>query len=130
MTLNTYMILKHSHLLMVALSIALFLLRAFLLYTWPRALNTRWLKVVPHVIDTLLLLSAIGLTLIIDQYPLTHHWLTAKVLGLVAYIGFGTVALKRGRNMKTRSLALIAALLSLGYILGVALTRSATLGMV
>ena len=127
--MNTYMILKHSHLLMVALSIALFLLRAFMLYTWPRALNTRWLKVMPHVIDTLLLLSAIGLTLVIEQYPLTHHWLTAKVLGLVAYIGFGTVALKRGRTMKIRSLALIAALLSLGYILAVAATRSPTLGV-
>lgn len=114
---------------MVALSIALFLLRAFMLYTWPRALNTRWLKVMPHVIDTLLLLSAIGLTLVIEQYPLTHHWLTAKVLGLVAYIGFGTVALKRGRTMKIRSLALIAALLSLGYILAVAATRSPTLGV-
>ncbi len=124
------MILKHSHLTMVGLSIALFLLRAFLLYTWPRALNARWLKVVPHVIDTLLLLSAIGLMLVLEQYPLTQHWLTAKVLGLVAYIGFGTVALKRGRNLKTRSLALVATLLSLGYILGVAMTHSASMGLV
>ncbi|WP_254262508.1 SirB2 family protein [Marinobacterium weihaiense] len=123
------MILKHSHLLMVGLSIVLFLLRAFMLYTWPRALNTRWLKIVPHVIDTLLLLSAIGLMLVIEQYPLTHPWLTAKVVGLLAYIGFGTIALKRGRNLKTRSLALLAALLSLGYILAVATTRSASLGL-
>ncbi|PSL14309.1 putative membrane protein SirB2 [Marinobacterium halophilum] len=123
------MILKHSHLMMVALSITLFLLRAFLLYTWPRTLNNRWLKVVPHVIDTLLLLSAIGLMLVIAQYPLTHHWLTAKVLGLVAYIGFGTMALKRARTLQGRSLALIAALLSVGYVLGVAVTRSPTLGV-
>ncbi len=123
------MILKHSHLTMVGLSIALFLLRALLLYAAPRLLNARWLKVMPHVVDTLLLLSAIGLMLVIEQYPLTHPWLTAKVLGLVAYIVFGMVALKRGRNLKTRSLALMAALLSLGYILGVAMTHSATLGL-
>lgn len=127
--MNTYLLLKHSHLLMVALSIALFLLRAFLLYTWPRALRVRWLRILPHLIDTLLLLSAIGLMLVIGQYPLVNHWLTAKLLGLLAYIGFGTVALKRGRTLKGRSLALIGALLSLGYILAVATTRSATLGL-
>jgi uncharacterized membrane protein SirB2 len=77
----------------------------------------------------LLLVSAIGLMLVLSQYPLTHHWLTAKILGLVGYIGFGTVALKRGKTMKTRLLALVAALLCLGYILAVALTRSASLGL-
>ncbi|WP_236014234.1 SirB2 family protein [Marinobacterium alkalitolerans] len=121
--------LKHTHLTLVGLSITLFLLRALCMYAWPGALKARWLKVTPHVIDTLLLLSAIGLMLTISQYPLTHHWLTAKILGLVAYIGFGTVALKRGRNLRTRSLALLGALASVGYMLGVAITRSPTLGI-
>ena len=127
--MNTYMMLKHAHLTMVGLSITLFLLRAVLMLAWPRALKTRWLRVVPHVIDTLLLLSAIGLMLTLSQYPLTHHWLTAKILGLVGYIGFGTVALKRGRTLKVRMLALLAALGCLAYILAVALTHSASLGL-
>jgi uncharacterized membrane protein SirB2 len=127
--LNTYLVLKHAHLTMVGLSIILFMLRAALMLVWPKALNARWLKIFPHVIDTLLLVSAIGLMLVLSQYPLTHHWLTAKILGLVGYIGFGTVALKRGKTMKTRLLALVAALLCLGYILAVALTRSASLGL-
>lgn len=127
--MNTYLMLKHAHLTMVGLSIILFMLRAALMLVWPRALNARWLKIFPHVIDTLLLVSAIGLMLVLSQYPLTHHWLTAKILGLVGYIGFGTVALKRGKTMKTRLLALVAALLCLGYILAVALTRSASLGL-
>jgi len=127
--LNTYLMLKHAHLTLVGLSIILFMLRAALMLVWPKALNARWLKIFPHVIDTLLLVSAIGLMLVLSQYPLTHHWLTAKILGLVGYIGFGTVALKRGKTMKTRLLALVAALLCLGYILAVALTRSASLGL-
>lgn len=125
--MNTYLMLKHAHLTFVGLSIALFLLRALCMYAWPGALKARWLRITPHVIDTLLLLSAIGLMLTISQYPLTHHWLTAKVLGLLAYIGFGTIALKRGRNLRTRSLALLAALASVGYVLAVAITRSPTL---
>lgn len=121
--------LKHTHLTLVGLSITLFMIRALCMYAWPGALKARWLRVAPHVIDTLLLLSAIGLMLIISQYPLTHHWLTAKVVGLLAYIGFGTIALKRGRNLRTRSLALLAALASVGYVLAVAITRSPTLGL-
>lgn len=127
--MNTYLMLKHAHLTMIGLSVILFLLRAALMLSWPRALNARWLKVFPHVIDTLLLLSAIGLMIVLSQYPLTHHWLTAKVLGLVGYIGFGTIALKRGKTMKTRLIALVAALLCLGYILAVAMTRSASLNL-
>lgn len=127
--LNTYEILKHTHLTMVGLSITLFLLRAALMLVWPKALNARWLKIFPHVIDTLLLVSAIALMLIVSQYPITDNWLTAKLLGLFAYIGFGTIALKRGRNLKTKLLALVAALFSLGYILAVAITHSASLGL-
>lgn len=114
---------------MVGLSITLFLLRAALMLVWPKALNARWLKIFPHVIDTLLLVSAIGLMLVVSQYPITDNWLTAKLLGLFAYIGFGTIALKRGRNLKTKLLALVAALFSLGYILAVAITHSASLGL-
>ncbi|WP_255482869.1 SirB2 family protein [Marinobacterium marinum] len=116
--------LKHTHLTMVGLSITLFLIRGLCMYAWPGALKARWLKITPHVIDTLLLLSAIGLMVTLSQYPLTHHWLTAKVLGLLAYIGFGIVALKRGRNLRIRSLAFLAALASVGYVLAVAITRS------
>ncbi|MGB2130040.1 MAG: SirB2 family protein [Marinobacterium sp.] len=124
-----YLMLKHTHLTLVGLSLTLFLIRALCMYAWPGVLKARWLRIAPHVIDTLLLLSAIGLMLVISQYPLTHHWLTAKVVGLFAYIGFGVVALKRGRNLQIRTLALLAALGSVGYVLAVAITRSPTLGL-
>ena len=56
-------------------------------------------------------------------------WLTVKFFGLLAYILLGTMALKRGRTKAIRSRYLLLALLAYGYIVGVALTRSATLGV-
>jgi uncharacterized membrane protein SirB2 len=76
-----------------------------------------------------LLLSGIGLMLQIQQYPFVQHWLTAKLLALLAYILLGTVAIKRGRSRRIRIQALIAALLSLGYLIAVARTHSPTLGL-
>lgn len=124
-----YIALKHFHLTTVALTIVLFLFRSALMLWYAKGLNWRWVRVVPHVIDTLLLLSGIGLMFLIQQYPLVNHWLTAKLAGLLLYIIFGTVALKRGRTRKTRYIALVFALLSLGYLVTVARTHSATLGL-
>lgn len=87
-------------------------------------LQRRWVRIVPHVIDAVLLASALGLIAILRQYPFVQNWLTAKVLGLVLYIILGTIALKRGSTKTIRATAWIAALIVFGYIVGVALTRS------
>ena len=61
-------------------------------------LQQRWVKIVPHVVDTLLLVSALTLVFGSDQYPFEQPLLTAKVLALIVYIALGTIALKRGKN--------------------------------
>lgn len=122
-----YTTVKHLHLTLVTCTILLFLFRAGLMLWSPKHLQKRWLKVLPHVIDTFLLLSGVGLMFIVGQYPLVNSWLTAKILGVLAYIGFGAVALKRGRSRKARLNALGLALLSLGYVVAVAHTHSPTL---
>ncbi|MBR9882409.1 MAG: SirB2 family protein [Oceanospirillales bacterium] len=124
-----YTALKHIHLTTVALTITLFLLRSALMLWHPKALNWRWLRIVPHIVDSILLVSAIGLMLVIHQYPLVNHWLTAKVMGVLIYILLGTIALKRGRTKRTRVLAMFGALLSLGYLIAVARTHSPALGL-
>ncbi|MBV1790316.1 SirB2 family protein [Marinobacterium sp. D7] len=124
-----YITLKHIHLTTVALTISLFLFRAALMLWRPKALNWRWLRILPHIVDTVLLASAIGLMLVIHQYPLVNHWLTAKVVGVLLYIVFGSIALKRGRSKTVRVQALFFALLSLGYLIAVARTHSPTLGL-
>jgi len=118
-----YLALKHIHLTAVGLSFALFALRAFWMLRESPQLQKRWVKIVPHIIDTVLLISAISLAAVLQQYPFVDSWLTAKVLALLAYIGFGTVALKRGRSRNIRMAALAGAVFSAGYIVLVALNH-------
>jgi uncharacterized membrane protein SirB2 len=83
-------------------------------------LQARWVRIVPHVNDTLLLASGIGLAVIIQQYPLADGWLTAKLAALLLYIVLGTVALKHGKTRCTRIAAWLGALAVFGYMLAVA----------
>jgi uncharacterized membrane protein SirB2 len=83
-------------------------------------LQARWARIVPHINDTLLLASGIALAVLMQQYPLVHGWLTAKLFALIAYIVLGTLALKRGKTKAQRVTAWIAALLVFGYMLAVA----------
>ena len=86
-------------------------------------LQRRFVRIAPHVVDTLLLLSAIWLAWALGQAPFVQGWLTAKVLGLFAYILLGGLALRPGRSKAVRSTAFVAALVTAGYIVSVAVTR-------
>ncbi|OZG72912.1 regulator SirB [Hahella sp. CCB-MM4] len=120
----TYSLLKSIHLICVTLTILLFTLRYYWMLTDNALLLKPLVRVLPHIVDTLLLLSAIGLALLLVQYPLVNHWLTAKVIGLVGYIVLGTVALKRGKTKRTRAMAGIGAYLCVAYIISVAVTKN------
>jgi uncharacterized membrane protein SirB2 len=119
-----YLALKHTHITFAVLSILFFTVRGFWMLTTPEKLQQRWVRIAPHIIDTLLLASAIALTFTINQYPFSEGWLTAKLIALIAYIVLGTIALKRGKSKAIRTLALIMALLCVGYIVWVALSHN------
>jgi len=116
--------LKAAHVASAAASLALFVLRGAWMIGAPHRLKRRWVRVVPHVIDTVLLVSAIALAVMIGNYPGTHGWLTAKVAGLFAYIVLGSIALKLGRTRGVRIAAFAAALAMFAYIVSVAITKS------
>lgn len=116
----TYLALKNLHLATIAVTLALFLLRGVWMMRESSRLQARWVRIVPHINDTLLLASGIGLAMLIGQYPLVHGWLTAKFFALIAYIVLGTIALKRGRTRGVRIAAWIAALAVFAYMLAVA----------
>ncbi len=122
---TTYAFLKYLHVSSVLLSGTGFVLRGAWMMRGSPMLARRWVRVAPHVLDTVLLASAIALALMLGQYPLVHGWLTAKVLGLIAYIVLGTIALKRGRTRGIRIAAFCGALLVFAYIVAVAITKSA-----
>ena len=119
----SYILLKHLHVTAVAVSGAGFLLRGLLMLRDSPLLQRRVFKILPHVIDTILLGSAIAMAVISAQYPFVQPWLTAKFFGLLAYIVFGMMALKRGRTKGQRAAWLLAALLAFAYIVSVALVR-------
>jgi uncharacterized membrane protein SirB2 len=118
-----YIAIKLVHVGCVAMSYALFVLRGVWMMGESGSLQQRWVKIVPHVVDTLLLASAVVLAIMSRQYPLAHGWLTAKVIGLLIYIGLGTIALKRGKTRRTRVAAWLAAQAVFFYIVAVAVTR-------
>lgn len=119
-----YSTIKTMHMTSVATSWMLFTLRGWWMLHAPAMLAQRWVKIVPHVVDTVLLASAVTLAVMIRQYPLQAPWITAKVTGLIAYIVLGTIALKRGKSKGARLAAFVAAQAVFFYIVGVAVTKN------
>src|SRR5688572_15359820 len=111
-----YAALKITHVSCAAVSYALFVVRGVWMLSGSALLGQRWVKIVPHAVDTVLLASAIAMAVMSRQYPLEAPWLTAKVSALVAYIALGMVALKRGKTRRLRAAAWIAAQAAFLYI--------------
>ena len=124
-----YLTVKYLHVSCVVLSISLFVLRGALEMRAQPWRQSQLLRRAPHVIDTLLLGSALWLAWRSGQYPFEQPWLTAKVLALVAYVLLGMKALGRQTPQGQRLPYFLAALLSAAYIVGVARTRSPFLGL-
>ena len=118
------LLVKMVHVICVAISYILFFLRGVWLVRGSPVMRQRWVKVAPHVTDTLLLASAVALAIGIGQYPGTDAWLTAKVLGLVLYIGLGMVSFRFSKTLHVRIAAWLGAQLVFFYIVATALTRN------
>jgi uncharacterized membrane protein SirB2 len=121
--LVSYAVLKDVHVACVVATIVLFVVRGGWMISGTLQQRGRWVRIVPHVIDTALLASAIAMAVLLGQYPGTTGWLTAKVIGLVVYVLLGMVALKRGRTRRTRIAAFTGALVAFAYVASVAVTR-------
>lgn len=122
---EAYGALEAAHVALVLLSGAGFALRGAWMLRGSPLLERRVVRVLPHVIDTGLLLSGASLAVIARLWPPDHPWLAAKLLLLVAYVAAGTVALRRGRTRRIRAAAFAAALFLYALILISALTHRA-----
>jgi uncharacterized membrane protein SirB2 len=116
--------LKLTHIGCAAISYAFFVVRGIWMVRGSTVLQQRWVRTVPHVVDTVLLASAIMMAIMSRQYPLSEPWLTAKVIGLLVYVTLGMIALKHGKTKAVRVTAWIAAQAVFAYIVVVAVTRN------
>jgi uncharacterized membrane protein SirB2 len=119
-----FLLLKGLHITCALTSYTLFLSRGIWQFRGSPVMRQRWVKIMPHVVDTLLLGSAIALAFVTHQYPFVDTWLTVKVGCLLIYIGLGFVALKYGKTITMRVLAWLAAQAVFAYIVLVAIFRN------
>lgn len=120
----SYLAIKHLHVTCVVLSGLGFCLRGIWMMRESPLARHRLARILPHVVDTLLLGSALTLAWMSGQYPFVSGWLTAKLCGLIAYILLGVMALRRGRTRSLRTGYFVLALAAYAYIVGVALSRN------
>jgi uncharacterized membrane protein SirB2 len=118
-----YEITKHLHLTFMLLSVLLFLTRFVLTLKASPMLQKKILKIAPHVIDTLWIVSAISLCVMVQQYPFVNAWVTEKLLAFVMYIFMVIFALKLAKTNLMRIIGCVGALSWLAYAGMVAVTK-------
>ena len=120
---DLYLPIKNLHMSLAIVSLIGFAIRGWWSIQGSSLLQLRWVKIAPHVVDTLLLLTAILLMLILSQHPGNQSWILAKLIALVFYIGFGTLAIKRAPTPASKAVFFGLAVATFGYIIGVAIAH-------
>ncbi|BDM65628.1 SirB family protein [Shewanella sp. NFH-SH190041] len=124
---SLYPAVKHTHLLLIAVSVLFFIVRFVLQMRRSAVMEKKFLKVAPHVIDTFLLLSGVLLCFMINQYPFVDPWLTEKIGAVAAYILLGVMAMQQDRGKLFRIFAFVGALGWLMYAAKLAHFKQAVL---
>jgi len=119
-----YFTVKLVHQVAVALSLTGFFVRGAASLASASWVQGRAAKTLPHLVDTILLVSALTLAWMLRLTPGNAPWLLAKIVGLVVYVGLGVVALRPGPPTALRSAAWVGALATAAWIVSVALTKN------
>lgn len=120
----SYLAVKHIHLFCILTSLILFIMRGSWALYYPEKLQQKWIRIIPHIVDTVLLISGLTLAFLLQQYPFVDHWLTAKVLALCLYIGLGSAVIKGDFATPWKLLTFLAAISTFCYIVSVAMSHS------
>ncbi len=119
-----YLVLKYLHVLTAVLSVILFSFRFLLLIRSSTWLQKRWLRVLPHLNDSLLLILAILLCVAIRQAPLINPWLTEKVAAVILYILAGMFALKWSKDRLSKIIWFMIAIFMFAYTANIAINKT------
>jgi uncharacterized membrane protein SirB2 len=120
-----YEMLKLGHVTCVVISGSLFVVRFARLSLYPDRPLAKALKVLPHVNDTVLLASAIGMLSLIGLNPFTTPWLLAKIVALVLYIVLGMICMRSLPGSRRQAVSFVAAISVFAYIVLVGLSKQA-----
>ncbi len=119
-----YVSIKLLHQSAVALSGLGFVVRGIASFRGAQWTQSRLAKTLPHMVDTVLLASAVALAAMLHLNPLHTPWLLSKLLGLLLYIGLGIVAMRPRFGLKMRGIAWALALAVLSWIISVAVLKN------
>ena len=114
--------LKSFHITLAYLTVIGFIVRGLWAIVDSPLRDQKWVRVVPHMIDTALL--GIGVVMVFSiGASFTDGWLAAKMLALLGYIGFGVLTM-RARSRGLKVVGFLLALSCVIYLFAVAFTRS------
>jgi uncharacterized membrane protein SirB2 len=107
-----YMIIKHTHLTIIALTLLFFLINFLLTIKGSDKVNNKLLKIGPHILYTLFIATAIYLVLVnpLNLYPFVNGWASSKLAGFVMYVLSITFALKWAKSNIWRFVGFISAI--------------------
>lgn len=127
-----YATLKWIHVGAVTVSFCGFVARGLGVFWGAAWVRHRLTRTLPHLVDTVLLVSAVAMLSVIHLSPWALPWLRAKIVGLLVYILLGVIAMRPARDAgvprpsAVNLIAWIGALGVFGYVASVALTKSPT----
>lgn len=81
------------------------------------------IRYLSYAIDIVLLIAALLLLAILPAAVYSNGWLWLKLTLLVAYVGLGTLALKRGRTASIRRSCFVAAIIAYACVYAIARTH-------
>ena len=116
MLAEAYMGIKHTHIMLAVFSIVFFNFRFWKYFLVQRP---KWARIIPHVLDTFLLLTGVllAVTLSINPFSTGGGWLAVKLLFMVLYIAFAFFAMKQRYALSSRLLAyLISNSMAMGVV--------------
>ncbi len=104
-----YMIVKNIHLTIISLTFIFFIINFVLTIKGSDKVNNKILKIGPHILYTLFILTFIYLVSVINLYPFVNGWASSKLGGFVLYILSITFALRWAKSIVWRIVGFISA---------------------
>lgn len=118
--MNTYLMLKHPHLLTAVLLLLVYLWRGFYLLTGQPERPAKLLRIAPHILATVMLVTGFAMIYQVGAMP---GWALLKLVLLVGFIICGTVAFQRARGSAKSTLAFVIGLGLLLAMVGLAFAK-------